>query len=276
MRVAIQGDRGSNSHVATLAAFSGAELVELIPCAHSAQVFGHLEAGSADRAVLPIENTLHGSVFEHYDLLLQHAVEAVAEVLLPVRHNLIVAPGVRFSEVRRVMSHPVALSQCRRWIREHPGVDAMPVYDTAGSVKMLMEQGLRDVAGIAPELAAAEYGAEVLERSIEDHAANYTRFYVLRAGQQTVPTWATNSDKASLAFGLEHRPGTLMGALGIFERAGLNLTRIESRPVPGRPWEYVFFVDVRFESDAQLDGALEELGRTAASVRVLGKYRAGE
>ena len=275
MKVAIQGERGSNSHVATETAFAG-QAVEVVACAHSADVFERLASRSVERAVLPIENTLHGSVFEHYDLLLHYHVEAVAEVLLPVRHNLIVAPGVRLEEVRQVLSHPVALSQCRRWIQEHPAMEAMPAYDTAGSVKLLMNKGLRDTAGIAPVLAAEEYGADVLEYAIEDHAANYTRFYVLRAGQQTAPTWATNSDKVSLAFGLEHRPGTLMRALGVFEQAGLNLTKIESRPVPGRPWEYVFFADVRFSSDVQVDAALKELGRTASMLRVLGRYKAGE
>ena len=160
---------------------------EILPCALSAEVFEALERGDAETAVLPIENSLHGSVAEHYDLLLGSSVSVVGERQLRIRHNVIAAPGVRLEEVQRVMSHPVALSQCRRWLRAHPGIEAVPCYDTAGSVKQLMadwsSKGARDVAGVAPELAAREYGAEVLVAGVEDHAENFTRFYVLKAGE---------------------------------------------------------------------------------------------
>jgi prephenate dehydratase len=260
--------------MAALKVFDGKATPEMVPCGVSAEVFERLEAGSADLAVLPIENSLHGSVFEHYDLLLESGVRVVGEAQLRIRHNVIGMPGVKLEDLRRVMSHPVALSQCRRWLREHPRIEAVACYDTAGSVKQAMAQGLTDAAGIAPELAAQQYGAEVIVPGIEDHRENYTRFYVLTAG--TAPENPDGIDKASLAFSLEHRPGSLIAALETFYRAGLNLTKIESRPVPGKPWEYVFFVDLRFEHVGQLDDALRELAECAAMVKELGRYKAAE
>ena len=272
-QVAIQGELGSNSHVAALQVLHGAA-AELLTCAVSAEVFERLGDGRATMAVLPIENSLHGSVFEHYDLLLESGVSVVGETMLRIRHNVIAARGVKLGDVRRVLSHPVALSQCRRWLREHPAIEAVPFYDTAGSVKYVMEAGLRDTAGIAPELGAKQYGAEVIVEGVEDHRENYTRFYVLVQG--TPAEWDAGANKASLAFSLEHRPGTLIEALEVFRRAGLNLTKIESRPVPGKPWEYVFFVDVRFEDAAGMDGVMAELRGSCEMVRELGRYRAAE
>ena len=273
-RVAIQGDPGSNSHMAALKMMQDADLV-LVPCTSSTDVFERLAEGSAQIAVLPIENSLHGSVFEHYDLLLEHPVKVVGEITLRIQHNVIAAPGVRLENVRRVLSHPVALSQCRKWLRTHQEIEAVAAYDTAGSVKRLMAEGWRDIAGIAPMLAAEEYGAEVLVRGIEDHPENYTRFYTLiRRTHVTSAQNFSNANKMSLAFSLEHRPGTLLGALEVFARAGVNLTKIESRPVPGKPWEYVFFVDLRFERDEQIEPALAMLDRHCVMVRELGRYRA--
>jgi len=270
-RVAIQGELGSNSHVAALAAMAARGLLEIVPCALSVVVFEAVDSGAVDAAVLPIENSLHGSVAEHYDLLLDRDVAVVGEWLLRVRHNLIAAPGVRLEEIRQVMSHPVALSQCRRWLREHPAIAAVPFYDTAGSVKHLMHAGLRDSAGIAPELAARQYGAEVLVAGIEDHHENYTRFLILEKPSAAAPP---DANKLSLAFSVEHRPGTLLAALEAFRSAGLNLTSIESRPVPGSPWEYVFFVDLRFDDPAKLDEALHSLRACCQMVKELGRYRA--
>jgi prephenate dehydratase len=282
LRIAIQGELGSNSHMAALAALSamagapGTAPVEaeLLACGVSAEVFERLENGTATMAVLPIENSLHGSVFEHYDLLLDSGVSVVGETLLHIQHNVIAAPGVKLAEVRRVMSHPVALSQCRRWLREHPEIEVVPFYDTAGSVKQLMASGARDVAGIAPGLAARQYGAEVLVPGVEDHKENYTRFYVLVPEREA--SWQPDANKLSVAFSLEHRPGSLIEALEVFREAGLNLTKIESRPVPGRPWEYVFFADLRFDDAPRLDQALAELRERCEMVRELGRYRAAE
>lgn len=280
MKVAIQGELGSNSHMAALAMLEDVAVaqgapVEIAACETSAEVFEQVVSGAVDGAVLPIENSLHGSVAEHYDLLLAQPVRIVRESLMRIRHNLIARPGVGPDDIKRVMSHPVALSQCRHWLAARPWLEVVNFYDTAGSVKHLMVEQLDDTAGIAPALAARQYGAEVLIAGIEDHAENFTRFHLLlrmpplRPGTR-IPT--TGANKSSLAFSLEHKPGSLVRALEEFARAAVNLTKIESRPVPGKPWEYVFFVDLRFESEAQLDGALARIAPHCHMVKELGRY----
>lgn len=276
MKIAIQGELGSNSHMATMAML-GNEIADLsiVPCNVSAEVMSQVLSGGVDAAVLPIENSLHGSVAEHYDLLLELDVRIERESLLRIRHNLIAAPGVEISGIRQVISHPVALSQCRKFLAAHPEFVVMPFYDTAGSVKHLMEQGLRDVAGIAPELAASQYGANILLPSIEDNAQNFTRFHLIR---RTKDPWLIEpkepANKMSLAFAIDHRPGTLVAALERLAQAGVDLTKIESRPVPGSPWEYVFYVDVRFEEPEKAESAVTALTEHCRMVKVLGRYRA--
>src|SRR5271156_2166002 len=172
--------------------------LEIIPCTVSAQVLAKVVSGEVDAAVLPIENSLHGSVAEHYDLLLELPVQIERESLLRIRHNVIAMPGVKMEEVRRVMSHPVALSQCRRFLAAHPELEVLPFYDTAGSVKHVMAAGLRDAAGIAPELAAKVYGAEVLVAGVEDHAENYTRFHLVRRENAAAAESVAGSNKMRL------------------------------------------------------------------------------
>jgi prephenate dehydratase len=274
LKVAIQGELGSNSHMATVEMLGNQNGLEIIACTVSAQVLAKVVAGEVDGAVLPIENSLHGSVAEHYDLLLELPVRIDGESLLRIRHNVIAMPGVKLDDVRKVMSHPVALSQCRRYLAAHPEFEVVPFYDTAGSVKHLMASGLRDVAGIAPELAAKVYGGEVLVAGVEDHAENYTRFHLVRREDAAGNESAADADKMSLAFAIEHRPGTLVAALERLARAGVNLTKIESRPVPGSPWEYVFYVDVRFDTAERANAALAALREHCRMVKVLGRYRA--
>jgi prephenate dehydratase len=274
LKVAIQGELGSNSHMAAVEMLGDRGGVEIMACTVSAQVLGKVVAGEVDGAVLPIENSLHGSVAEHYDLLLELPVRIEREGLLRIRHNVIAMPGVKLAEVRKIMSHPVALSQCRRFLAAHPELEVVPFYDTAGSVKHLMGAGLREVAGIAPELAAREYGGEVLVPGVEDHAENYTRFHLLRRADAAEGDAVAAADKMSVAFAIEHRPGTLVAALERLARAGVNLTKIESRPVPGSPWEYVFYVDVRFDTAEKAEVALTALREHCRMVKVLGRYRA--
>jgi prephenate dehydratase len=275
LKVAIQGELGSNSHMATIEMLGNQNDLEIIACTVSAQVLAKVVAGEVDGAVLPIENSLHGSVAEHYDLLLELPVRIDGESLLRIRHNVIAMPGVKLDVVRRVMSHPVALSQCRKFLAAHPEFEVVPFYDTAGSVKHLMEAGLRDVAGIAPELAAKVYGAEILVASIEDHTENYTRFHLLQREDAAVGEGSVAvANKMSLAFAMEHRPGTLVAALQRLADAGVNLTKIESRPVPGSPWEYVFYVDVRFDTAEKAEAVLAALREHCQMVKVLGRYRA--
>jgi prephenate dehydratase len=277
LRIAIQGELGSNSHMAAMAMLGDVGEIEIVPCSVSAEVLSSVVAGDVDGAVLPIENSLHGSVAEHYDLFLEQPVRIERESLMRIRHNLIALPGVKLEEIRQVISHPVALSQCRRFLAAHPEFAALPFYDTAGSVKHIMAEGLRDVAGIAPELAAMEYGGEVVVAGIEDRAENFTRFHLVTRGSATLdPTAASleGANKMSLAFAVEHRPGTLVAALQGLATAGVDLTKIESRPVPGSPWEYVFYVDVRFTGLEQAEQALNALRGYCRMVKVLGIYAA--
>ena len=280
LKIAIQGELGSNSHMAAAAMLGGAgglggvSDLMIVPCTVSAQVLAKVVAGEVDGAVLPIENSLHGSVAEHYDLLLEMPVRIERESQMRIRHNLIAAPGVALAQIRRVMSHPVALSQCMRFLAEHPEWEVAPFYDTAGSVKHVMEASLRDVAGIAPELAAEEYGAQVLLAGVEDHAENHTRFHLIVSDHRPVAATGAAANKMSVAFAIEHRPGTLVAALQRLSEAGVDLTKIESRPVPGSPWEYVFYVDVRFDTADQADRALAALQEHCRMLKLLGRYRA--
>lgn len=270
-RVAIQGELGSNSHMAAMAIAPGAEVIASLL---SVDALECVRRGETDGVVLPIENSLHGSVADHYDLLLARPMRMVRELNLRVRHQVIAMPGVRMDEVRRVLSHPVALSQCRRWLAAHPEIDAVSFYDTAGAVKHVIEGGLRDAAGVAPLLAAEVYGGEVLAGNIEDHAENYTRFHLL-VPESAIGAWQeeqAKADKMSVAFAVEHRPGTLVAALDRMARAGADLTKIESRPVAGRPWEYLFYVDLRFRDAGVADEVLRELGTCCGMVQELGRY----
>ncbi len=247
------------------------------PCRTSAEVVERVVSGAVDGAVLPFENSLHGSVAEHNDLLLRNPLRLLRESLLRVRHNVIAAPGVGLAEIRSLLSHPVALSQCRGWLAKHPGVQAMPFYDTAGAVKHVLVTGSRTEAAVAPELAARIYGGEILVRGIEDSSENLTRFHLVAREEGSM--WDGEAerqtpDKLSLAFAIDHRPGTLVRALGSLAEAGVNLSKIESRPVPGSPWQYIFHVDLRFTSEAQADRALELLRPQTRMMKELGRYRA--
>lgn len=269
MRIAIQGEPGSFSHEAALKAHPEATI---LPCSLSPEVFATLLSGDADAAMIPIENSLAGSVLEHYDLLLAHPVAIESEWLLRIRHNLIALPGAKLGQIRRAQSHPVALAQCRRFFQEHPAIQAAPFYDTAGSVKQLMELADPSLAAIASSHAAAHYGASILLAGIEDNAENYTRFFLIR--RKDAVAACPQPDKVSLAFSVENRPGSLVEALQVFSRMGTNITRIESRPVPGRPWEYVFYADYQLADPALADRVLELLPAHCSMVRELGRYQA--
>jgi len=219
-------------------------------------------------AVIPIENSLAGSVAEHFDLLLARDVFIHGEMHLRIRHNLIAPPGVRLSALRRVFSHPVALDQCRNFFGSHPGVQAVPFYDTAGSVRHVIHEKLQDAAGIAAKRAAAEYGGRVLLSGIEDDQQNYTRFLLITKSKKV----AKGANKTSLVFALKNVPGVLFKALSVFALRDISLTKIESRPMRGRPWEYVFFADILRGDEEAASHALRHLGEIAEFVKVLGVY----
>jgi prephenate dehydratase len=269
VRIAIQGEPGSFSHEAALKARRKATI---LPCTLSAEVFRAVEEDAVDAAVIPIENSLAGSVLEHYDLLLRHDVRVESEWLLRIRHNLIGVPGTSLGKIRQAYSHPVALAQCRRFFEEHPAIEAAAFYDTAGSVKQLMELREPSVAAIASVQAASYYGGEILQAGIEDNAENYTRFFLIRKRERVEAD--PHPDKVSLAFAVENRPGSLVEALEVFAGLGTNVTRLESRPVPGRPWEYVFYADYQLGEPGTADVALEMLATPCSMVRELGRYRA--
>ena len=271
MNIAIQGEPGSFSHEAALKAQPEATI---FPCALSAEVFAAVSDAKVEAAVIPIENSLAGSVLEHYDLLLRHDVAVESEWLLRIRHNLIAVPGAKIEKVRQAYSHPVALAQCRRFFEEHPEIEAAPFYDTAGSVKQLMELREPSVAAIAGEQAARHYGGEILLSGIEDNPENYTRFFLIRRRERVEAD--PNPDKVSLAFAVENQPGSLVRALEVFARMGTNVTRLESRPVPGRPWEYVFYADYQLGNPQTADVALKMLEKQCSMVRELGRYRAAK
>ena len=268
MKIAIQGEPGSFSHEAALKLVPDAEI---LPCALSAEVFAALDSGAADAIAIPIENSLAGSVLEHFDLLLHHDVKVVRETLIRIRHNLIAVAGAKISEIDRVYSHAVALAQCRRFLADHPRMKAIAFYDTAGSVKQLVSTHDTKAAAIASEQAAAHYGAEILSRGIEDDSENYTRFFLVRRSAEEENDPAAN--KMSVAFTLEHKPGSLVAALSALSATGTNLTKIESRPVKGKPWEYVFYVDFKISSSAEGTRALEALSAHCGMVKELGRYR---
>jgi prephenate dehydratase len=267
MKIAIQGEPGSFSHEAALKLVPDAEIV---PCALSAEVFAALDSGAADAAAIPIENSLAGSVLEHFDLLLHHDVRVVRETLLRIRHNLIAVKGAKIGEIDRVYSHAVALAQCRRFLAEHPNMKPIAYYDTAGSVKQLVSTRDMQAAAIASEQAAVYYGAEILARGIEDDEENYTRFFLVRRSSEAEVDPAAN--KMSVAFTLEHKPGSLVAALSALSATGTNLTKIESRPVKGKPWEYIFYVDCKIGSSADGTRALEALSAHCGMVKELGRY----
>jgi prephenate dehydratase len=283
-RVAFQGELGAFSQQA-IRQLLGPSVIP-VPYERFDKVFAALKAGQVDAAVVPLENTLAGSVHENFDLLLQHPFEITAETSVRVIHNLIVRPGVTAKSIRRVYSHPVALSQCLKFFDRHPQMERVPFYDTAGSVKVLMEstgdatgtRPGRSDAAIASELAASIYGASILQRGIEDNRQNFTRFFLLEpAGSPARPIRGDGkySWKTSLVFSTRNVPGALFRALGALALRDLNLIKIESRPLRGKPWEYLFFLDiVGHHEDVQIRNALSHLAEIADFLRVLGSYRA--
>jgi prephenate dehydratase len=267
MKVAIQGELGAFSHEAARRMVPGCTIV---PCERSREVFDRLKKGSVDIAVIPIENSLAGSVAEHFDLLLTHNFFIQKEFRLRIVHNLIAAPGVKLRDIRKAYSHPVALDQCRDFFQKHRSIEAVVFYDTAGSVKHVMEKRIPDAAGIAGKQAAAVYEGNILAAGIEDDKKNFTRFFLIRRGKRVLP----GANKTSIAFSLKNVPGALYKALSVFALRDISLSKIESRPMRGRPWEYVFYADFLRGDDVVARNALNHLGEVADLVKVLGIYPA--
>ncbi|HEY7183263.1 MAG TPA: prephenate dehydratase [Blastocatellia bacterium] len=273
-RVAFQGEPGAFSGEAARKLL-GHE-VELIPCETFEKMFAEVEGGSSDYCLAPIENSLFGSVHQNYDLLLKHSLRIVGETNLRIIHNLIAAPGTRLEDVKRVYSHPVALGQCRSFLAGRPEMRQVAAYDTAGSVKMIMESRESGAAAIGSAAAAEVYGARILVPGIEDDPANFTRFLLL-AREDDCAGPPAGADKTSIVFALENRTGSLYRAMAVFALRDIDLLKIESRPLIGRPWEYSFYLDFKGAlAEPRVRNALAHLREFATSVKVLGSYKQAE
>lgn len=267
-RVAYQGERGAYSEDAVATVFRDA--VEMVPCLEFRDAFEAVDTGMATHAVLPVENSIEGTVAQVNDLLLEHDLTVTAEVILPIDHCLIANPKATIKDIRVVYSHPQALGQCRRFLARYPRWRQVPTYDTAGSVKMIRERGRREEAAIASRRSAGIYRMKILAERIQTDHENYTRFFVL----EKHPKRIRDANKTSFAFIAKNVPGSLHACLGEFAKRGINLTKLESRPRRARPWNYVFFAD--FEGtmdDAKCREAVGALVTTAGFVKVFGSYR---
>ncbi len=266
MHIAFQGEPGAYSEAAAIR-FFGAQ-VETVPCENFDALFERVANGAADYGMAPVENSLAGSIHQNYDLLARHELSIIGEYVLRVEHCLIGAPDATLDEIQLVMSHPQALAQCDQYIRAR-GWRREAAYDTAGSVKMLRDMHRRDVAAIASERAAQVYAMQILQRNVEDNSQNYTRFVALARE----PIEPEQPCKTSIVFTLKNVPGALFKALSVFALRDIDLTKIESRPLHGTPWDYMFYLDFAESAYAERGKrALEHLSEIANMLRVLGSY----
>lgn len=278
MRVAFQGEIGAFSEQAIRAAFARQQ-VDIVPLPTFEAVFDALRQRTCDRAVIPIENSLFGSVHANYDLLRRHDVRILGEVYLRVVHNLMALGGQTLESIRHVLSHPQALGQCEDFLRTHLAhAEVVPAYDTAGAAKMVSERRSGFEAAIASEAAAEEYGLNILVRGIESNHQNYTRFLVLARENETPPPPTGPGIKTSIVYAMRRNvPGALFKALAVFALRDLDLFKIESRPLVGSPFEYLFYLDFAGSvSEEAVQRALDHLSEIAAYMKVLGSYPRGE
>jgi prephenate dehydratase len=272
MRVAFQGEPGAFSEAAAIQLLG--ESITTMPRATFEAIFYSIAEGAADGVLAPVENSLAGSVVRVFDLLLESRLAIVAETILPIEMQLIALPDASLNDIRSVASHPMALAQCERFFAAHPKWKRIPAEDTAGSVREVISTGDKSRAAIAGRRAAEQYHGVILAERIQDNPENFTRF-VLLVPEKEAGAWLTkDARKTSLAVRLAHRPGSLLAALEPFAKHGVNLLKIESRPIHGRPWEYQFFIDLEAEDAAKLDHALAEVRKATSELRVLGRYKA--
>jgi len=265
--IAIQGERGSYSETAALLLLGQA--VEIKCCKHFKEVFSATSTQQVQSCLIPIENSLTGSIHKNYDLLLRHRLKITREINLPICHSLIAFPGVHFSQIETVISHPVALDQCEKFFEKFPKLKRKSAYDTSGSVQQVMQQKMQTCAAIASSQAAEFHGAQVLMERIEDNKENLTRFVLLSRHLKISPS----ADKTSVAFSFENKPGGLFKCLSVFAQHHIDLMKIESRPIHGQPWEYLFYLDFLGNTkDKQTRSALNRLSKATNFLEVLGCY----
>jgi prephenate dehydratase len=267
MKIAIQGELGSFSHQAALRSVPEATV---IPCVLSADAFDRLRKGKVDAIMIPIENTLAGSIVEHYDLLRENSVSIEREIVVRIEHHVIGIRDSNIEEVQRVYSHPVALAQCRSFFEQHPGIEPIAFYDTAGAVKQIVQLRDRHSAAIAGIQAADIYGGKVLVEAVEDNAANFTRFVLVREGTPASPP--AGAHKLSICCRVSNRPGALAAVLAEVTTAGGNLTHLQSRPVHGRPWQYHFFIDALMPNAGATEQLLDRMSGLGSTCRLLGQF----
>ena len=271
--VAFQGVPGAYSEAAARLVFQGA--VRCVPCESFADVFASVESGASAFGIVPIENSLAGSIHQNYDLLLAHRLHIVAETHLRVEHVLMARPGTTVRALRAVRSHPQALAQCSRFFRSRPSLQAVPYFDTAGAAQSLRDEQNADTGAIAGAYAAKLYGLRILRRHLEDAPGNFTRFLLL--ARRPWKARAGTATKTSIVFApAQNRTGVLFRILGVFALRDIDLTKIESRPDPSTPFNYLFYVDLAGDpSQKNVAGALEHLADLAREYRVLGSYPRG-
>jgi prephenate dehydratase len=274
-RVAFQGEPGAFSEAAAFQLLG--ESITTVPRATFDAAFAAIKDGAADALLVPVENSLAGSVVRVFDLLLESSLQIVAETILPIEHHLIGCPGASLADIRSVASHPMALAQCEKLFTDHPSWKRVPAEDTAGSVREVLARQDKSLAAIAGQRAADHYRGVILAKSVQDNTENFTRFVLLvPESQAAAQAAATNAHKMSIAMRLAHRPGALLASLEPFARHQVNLLKIESRPIHGRPWEYQFFLDVESGRPGQMEKALSEVREATAELRVLGRYPAAK
>ena len=275
-RVAFQGERGAFSEEAAVELLGGK--IATVPRPTFEAMFEAIRDGVADYILAPIENSLAGSVHRSFDLLVDNEdLSIIGEVIIPIAHNLIGVKGARIEDVEIVESHPVALAQCELFFRAHPKMQRIATQDTAGSVRDVVGAGDGKRAAIASRRAAETYGGVILREHLEDNSENYTRFLLLSPNGGAAENGVANADKLSLVFELDHRPGALLRALEPFAWRGINLMKIESRPVHGKPWQYRFYLDLQAaRTQPEAAAALAELEKEVVGLRVLGSYAAAK
>ncbi|HOT97334.1 MAG TPA: prephenate dehydratase [bacterium] len=269
--IAFQGEHDAYSELAALKFFGDDACC--IPCADFEQVFAAVISGTTRFGILPVENSSTGSIHVNYDLLLQHQVAITGEVYYPIDHQLIAHPGVKLQEIRTIYSHPQALEQCRHFIASLAGVRALPAFDTAGSVRMILEDKLHDCAAIASRRAARVTGMQILSENIQDIAENITRFLIISRDPEPQP----GANKTSIVFAMKNLPGALYKSLSAFALRDIDLLKIESRPWRGRPFEYIFYLDFRGTLEEQsCRNALRHLEEMTSFLKILGSYAEGD
>lgn len=270
MRVAFQGEPGAFSEAAAIQLLG--EAITTVPRATFDAAFRAVPEGVADALLAPVENSLAGSVVRVFDLLMESKLTIVAETILPIEMQLIAASGSSLAEIRSVASHPMALAQCERFFAAHPQWKRVPAEDTAGSVREALASGDKTCAAIAGRRAAEHYNGVILAENVQDNAENFTRFVLLVPGKEASAWLSPEARKISIAMRLAHRPGALLASLEPFAKHGVNLLKIESRPIHGRPWEYQFFLDVESDDVSRLEQALGAVRGATSELRVLGRY----